>query len=107
MSAVESTVDDPRPSLSQQQFNARGEAVQAMKAEGLEYDQRMELLEGITHPQPLEELLAQSFATYSARQRWIGDFSLSPKSVLRAMAHRESSLRSLTAVCGSMAHERF
>ena len=32
----------------QQQFLARGEAVAAMKREGLEYDQRMDALEEVT-----------------------------------------------------------
>ena len=48
ISVLEATLDDPRPVLSQQQFQARGEAVAAMKAEGIEYDERMELLEEIT-----------------------------------------------------------
>ncbi|ODU51844.1 MAG: DEAD/DEAH box helicase, partial [Microbacterium sp. SCN 70-10] len=48
VSVIEATLDDPRPILSQQQFRARGEAVAAMKREGIEYDERMELLEEIT-----------------------------------------------------------
>ena len=34
--------------LSAQQNKARGEAVAAMKAEGIEYEERMELLEDVT-----------------------------------------------------------
>jgi len=85
ISVLEATLDDPRPVLSQQQFKARGEAVAAMKADGIEYDARMELLEQITWPKPLEELLDAAFETYSASQPWIGDFALSPKSVVRDM----------------------
>lgn len=88
ISVLEATLDDPRPVLSQQQFKARGEAVAAMKAEGIEYDQRMELLEQITWPKPLEELLDAAFETYSASQPWIGDFALSPKTVVRDMYER-------------------
>jgi superfamily II RNA helicase len=88
VSVLESTLDDPRPILSQQQFQARGEAVASMKAEGIEYDQRMELLEQITWPKPLEELLDAAFQTYSATQPWIGDFELSPKTVVRDMYER-------------------
>ena len=83
VSVLEATLDDPRPVLSQQQFQARGEAVSAMKAEGIEYDQRMELLEEVTWPKPLEELLDAAFETYSATQPWIGDFAVSPKTVVR------------------------
>ncbi len=88
VSVLEATLDDPRPVLSQQQFQARGEAVSAMKAEGIEYDQRMELLEEVTWPKPLEELLEAAFETYSATQPWIGDFALSPKTVVRDLYER-------------------
>ncbi|MGB3373545.1 MAG: DUF3516 domain-containing protein [Microbacterium sp.] len=88
---VESTLDDPRAILSQQEFIARGEAVGAMKAEGIEYDERMELLEQITYPKPLEELLSAAFETFSAAQPWIRDFELHPKSVVRDMYERAMS----------------
>ncbi|PJJ61418.1 helicase-like protein [Compostimonas suwonensis] len=91
ISVLESTLDDPRPVISAQQFAARGEAVAAMKAEGIEYDQRMELLESVTHPKPLEELLEAAFETYSASQPWIGDFELRPKSVVRDLYERSMS----------------
>ena len=88
ISVLEATLDDPRPVLSAQQFRARGEAVAAMKAEGIEYDQRMELLEEVTHPKPMEELLDAAFETYRASQPWASDFELSPKSVVRDMYER-------------------
>jgi hypothetical protein len=88
ISVLEATLDDPRPVLSAQQFMARGEAVAAMKSEGIEYEQRMELLEDIRHPMPLEELLGQAFERYRASQPWVGDFELSPKSVVRDLYER-------------------
>jgi hypothetical protein len=88
ISGIEATLDDPRPVTSQQQFLARGEAVAAMKAEGIEYDQRMDLLEEITHPQPLKAFLHAAFETYSATQAWVADFELHPKSVVRDMFER-------------------
>lgn len=91
VSVIEATLDDPRPVLSQQQFLARGEAVAAMKREGIEYDERMELLEGVTWPKPLEELLAQSYEVFATSQPWVRDFELSPKSVVRDMFERAMS----------------
>ncbi|MEV5337112.1 DUF3516 domain-containing protein [Streptomyces sp. NPDC052676] len=91
ISIVEATLDDPRAVLSQQEFLARGEAVAAMKREGIEYDERMELLEGISYPKPLEELLDAAFETFSAAQPWIRDFALHPKSVVRDMYERAMS----------------
>ncbi len=98
MSVIEATLDDPRPVLSQQQFLARGEAVAAMKREGIEYDQRMELLEEVTYPKPLAELLAQSFEVFASSQPWVRDFELSPKSVVRDMFERALSFAELIQV---------
>ncbi|WP_431280157.1 DEAD/DEAH box helicase [Leifsonia poae] len=88
VSVVEATLDDPRPVLSAQQFQARGEAVAAMKAEGVEYDERMEALEAVTHPKPHDELLHEAFVTYAGSQPWVTDFELSPKSVVRDLYER-------------------
>src|SRR5699024_2448977 len=52
VSVIEATLDDPRQVLYAQQRQARGEEVAEMKAEGIEYEERMELLEEVTHPQP-------------------------------------------------------
>ncbi|MFF5625036.1 DEAD/DEAH box helicase [Microbacterium sp. NPDC012755] len=91
ISIVESTLDDPRAILGQQEFLARGEAVAEMKREGIEYDERMELLEQITYPKPLDELLSAAFETFSAAQPWIRDFEVHPKSVVRDMYERAMS----------------
>ncbi len=88
ISVLEATLDDPRPVLSQQQFLARGEAVAAMKAEGLDYEQRMEALEEVEHPQPLKDLLGEAFELYRASQPWVADFELHPKTVVRDLYER-------------------
>lgn len=83
ISVIESTLDNPRPVLAQQQFAARGEAIGAMKAEGLDYDERMEALDDVEYPQPLAELLTAMFETFASTQPWIRDVELRPKSVVR------------------------
>jgi hypothetical protein len=85
VSVIEATLDDPRQVLSAQQFKARGEAVAAMKAEGIEYDERMELLEEVTYPKPLVELLEAAYEMYRRGHPWVADYELSPKSVVREM----------------------
>ena len=91
VSIIESTLDDPRAILSQQEYKARGEAVAAMKRDGIEYDERMALLEEVTWPKPLADLLAQSFEVFASSQPWVRDFELSPKSVVRDMFERAMS----------------
>ncbi|MGQ0466888.1 MAG: DEAD/DEAH box helicase [Sporichthyaceae bacterium] len=86
ISVIESVLDDPRQVLFAQQNAARGEAVAAMKADGIEYEERMERLEEISWPQPLAELLEAAYETYRRGHPWIAETPLSPKSVLREMA---------------------
>ncbi|HEY0934956.1 MAG TPA: DUF3516 domain-containing protein [Trebonia sp.] len=88
LSVIESTLDDPRQILSAQRFRARGEAVAAMKADGLEYDQRMELLEEVTWPKPLEDVLDAGYEIYRQGHPWVGDYQVSPKSVVRDLFER-------------------
>ncbi|MDQ3735130.1 MAG: DUF3516 domain-containing protein, partial [Actinomycetota bacterium] len=88
LSVIESTLEDPRPVLSAQRFKARGEAVAAMKVDGIEYDERMELLEEVTYPQPLVELLTGAYETYRRGHPWVADHELRPKSVARDLSER-------------------
>jgi superfamily II RNA helicase len=88
VSIIESTLEDPRQVLMAQRQKARGEAVNAMKAEGIEYEQRMELLENVTHPRPLVELLEGAYETYRRGHPWVADHELKPKSVVRDMYER-------------------
>jgi superfamily II RNA helicase len=88
LSIIEATLEDPRQILSAQQHKARGEAIGRMKAEGIEYDERMELLEEVTYPKPLEELLEAAFAMYCKGHPWLLGHQLSPKSVVRDLWER-------------------
>jgi len=88
LSVLEATLEDPRPVISAQRFKARGEAVAAMKAEGIEYEERMELLEDVEHPQPLRELLEHAYESYRRGHPWVADHQLRPKSVARDMYER-------------------
>lgn len=97
VSVVEATVDDPRPLLYAQQRQARGEAIAAMKAEGLDYDERMAALEEVTWPQPLAELLAPALEMYKQSNPWIAEYELHPKSVVRDMVESAMSFSDLVS----------
>jgi superfamily II DNA or RNA helicase len=91
VSVIESVLEDPRPVISAQRTKARGEAVAAMKAEGMEYEERMEALSEITHPRPLADLLEHAYAAYAQGHPWVADHPLRPKSVVRDMWERAMS----------------
>jgi superfamily II RNA helicase len=91
LSVIEATLDNPREVLGAQLFRARGEAVAQMKADGIEYEERMELLEEVTYPMPLADLLEAAYDIYRQGHPWVADHELAPKSVARDMYERALS----------------
>jgi hypothetical protein len=100
VSVVEATLEDPRPVLGAQEHKARGEAIGEMKADGIEYDERMELLDEVTWPKPLQELLEHTYELYRQRHPWVGEDALSPKSVVRDMYERAMTFGEYVAFYG-------
>lgn len=100
LSVIESTLDNPRQVLSAQQFRARGEAVAQMKADGVEYEERMELLDGVTYPKPLADVLEAGYDIYRRGHPWVLDYELSPKSVVRDMYERALTFSEYVAFYG-------
>jgi hypothetical protein len=100
VSVIEATLDDPRQILAAQLNKAKGEAVAQMKAEGIEYDERMELLEEVTYPKPLAELLDAAFDVYVRTNPWAADAHLSPKAVVREMWERAFTFREFVNTYG-------
>ncbi|MEU1958156.1 DUF3516 domain-containing protein [Nocardia sp. NPDC019304] len=95
VSLIESTLEDPRQLLMAQQHKARGEAIAEMKADGIDYDERMELLEEVTWPKPLAELIEPAYETYRAGHPWVSEFAPAPKSVVRDMIERAMTFAEL------------
>ena len=93
ISLVEATLEQPRQVLRAQEKEARSAAIAEMKADGVEYEERMERLEEITYPKPLEDLLQAAFATYCKAMPWALDYELAPKSVLRDMVETASDFK--------------
>ena len=93
ISMVEATLEDPKQVLRAQERAERDRAMAAMKADGIDYEERLERLQEVTYPKPLEEMLAGAFAQYCAEVPWANDYELSPKSVLRDMLESASDFK--------------
>jgi len=105
VSVIEATCEDPRQILAAQLKKARGEAVAQMKAEGIEYDERIALLDDVSYPKPLEELLRHIYDVYLQSNPWAADGRLSPKSVVREMWERAMTFREYVSVYGLVRSE--
>ena len=93
ISMVEATLEDPKQLLRAQERQARDQAMNEMKAEGIDFEERVEKLQDITYPKPLEELLSMAFEKYCTEVPWANDYELSPKSVLRDMLEGASDFK--------------
>jgi superfamily II RNA helicase len=88
LAAVESVLDDPRQVLFAQRDRAKTEAMAAMKAAGIEYEERIERLEKVTWPKPMAEEIYDAFDAWRVTHRWIDGANVSPKGVVRDMWDR-------------------
>lgn len=100
ISTFEAVLDDPRQILFAQQKAARSEELAALKAEGVDYTERLALLEDVTWPKPLEEELEDAYETFCETNPWARDFDISPKSVLRDMIEKAMTFSDLVATYG-------
>ena len=100
ISVFEAILDDPRQVLIAQQKQRRGEEIAALKADGVDYTDRMNIVEDITWPKPLEELLEQAYDTFAETNAWVKEFDLRPKSVVRDMLENAMTFSDLVATYG-------
>ena len=99
ISLVEATLEDPYQILRAQEKAARNEAMARMKADGVEYEERLERLQEVTYPKPLEELIDAAFAQYCEKVPWANDYEPRPKSVLRDMLETASDFKGYIQRC--------
>jgi len=83
VSVMEAILENPGVVLMKQVDKAKTQAINAMKAEGVEYDERMKELEKIDRPKPLEEFLYLTFDEFREHHPWLEGENVRPKSVAR------------------------
>ncbi len=88
LALVEAVVDNPFPILMAQKDKAKDEAMAAMKAAGVEYEERIAELEKINYPQPLRDEIYDVFDRWRVANPWIGDRNIAPKGVVRDLWDR-------------------
>ena len=62
-----------------------------MKAEGIEYEERMERLDEVEWPKPNQEFLYDTFNRFMVKHPWIEGSSIKPKSIAREMLENYQS----------------
>jgi superfamily II RNA helicase len=85
LTLVEATLEDPWAVLYRQTDALKSRAIATMKAEGMEYDERMAELDKIEYPKPNAEFLYATYEVFAERHPWVGGDVLRPKSIARDM----------------------
>ena len=85
LTLVESILENPEVVLRRQLDKVKDRAVAQMKADGVEYEQRMEELEKLEYPKPLCDFVYVTFNAFADRHPWVGEENIRPKSIAREM----------------------
>lgn len=85
LTLVESIMEDPDLILRKQLDKVKSQAMAEMKAEGLDYNERMEELEKLEYPKPNRDFVYSTFNDFAAKHPWVGQENIRPKSIAREM----------------------
>lgn len=83
ISLVEAILENPEVILRQQVSTLKTELVGRLKAEGVPYEERMDQLDAVEHPQPLRDFLLEAFSAFRRAHPWVGGDAVRPKSIGR------------------------
>ncbi len=85
LTLVESILEDPDFMLRKQLDRVKDQKMAEMKAEGVEYQERMDELEKCEYPKPCREFVYSTFNEFAAKHPWVGQENIRPKSIVREM----------------------
>ncbi len=94
---VESVLEDPTVVLLAQLNRLKDELVSQMKAEGVEYEERMQRLAEVTWPRPEADFIEGAFEVFARHHPWVGRDRPSPKSIVRDMLEHAETFNQYVA----------
>ena len=80
----ESIVENPETILRIQLSKARDARMNELKAQGMEYNQRLEELDKVEYPKPLRDFIYDTYNAFAEIHPWV-DVNVEPKSIVREM----------------------
>lgn len=91
LTLCESIAENPDAILFRQVDMLKREAMARMKAEGVEFDKRIEELEKITYPKPGADFIYETFNAFAEAHPWVGTENIRPKAIAREMFENYST----------------
>jgi len=105
LSLVESILEDPDLILRRQLDKLKTDKMGEMRAEGIEYEERIDRLEEMEYPKPEREFIYGTFNEFSRKHPWVGSENIRPKSIAREMYETYSSFADYVKEYGLMRSE--
>ena len=100
LSIIEATTPAPFAILKGQLDRIKREELAALKADGVEYTERMEILDSLTYPQPNGEILEEAFNAYSEGAPWLRETGIQPKAVVADMVEHSMNFSQFVSYYG-------
>ncbi len=85
LTLCESILEDPDIILRRQLDKVKTEAMNAMKAADVPYEERIARLEELEYPKPCRDFIYRTFNEFAAAHPWVGQENIRPKSIAREM----------------------
>lgn len=85
ISLAEAIVEDPSQILRKQIDKAKDRLVAEMKADGIEFDARMDALDQVEHPKPGKDFIYTTYNEFVLKNPWAKEAAVRPKSIAREM----------------------
>ncbi len=91
LTLVESILENPEAILMKQLDVLKRDKVAELKAQGVEYDDRMAELEKLEYPKPNRDFVYGTFNAFAVKHPWVKEDNIRPKSIAREMFEQVSS----------------
>ncbi len=91
LSLIEAILEDPTAVIRKQVDKIKTALVAQMKADGVDYDDRLEALEQVEHPKPGKDFIYQTYNDFVLINPWAREAGVRPKSIVREMFEGWSS----------------
>ena len=88
LTLVESILENPEIVLQKQLDLIKTLAIAEMKAQGVEYDERIAKLEQLDYPKPNRDFIYDTFNAFAKKHPWVGAENIRPKSIARDMVEQ-------------------
>lgn len=85
LSLIEAILENPEVILRRQVDLLKGELINQLKSEGVEFEDRMAQVEEVEWPKPGKEFIYDTYNQYVAERPWMKDAHVRPKSIAREM----------------------